>query len=84
MLDPKECKNMYLKKIGKSYTQLSVEEKALLADIYIDNEHGRYPRLLMWSVDKHKKFVEELECAGVCYHELSDMERYAYEDAYDM
>lgn len=84
MFDLKECETIYLEKIGKSYDELSSDESVMLVNILLDNSRGRYPKLLMWPLSKHEQFVRDLAKRGIDYFCLNDIERYAYEDAYDM
>ncbi len=82
MFGYEECRSRWLTKLGKPFEKLSTFEKALLADITNDSCRGRYPKLLMWSAVKRDAFFKWLKEQNIEYSELSDPERWAYEDAF--
>lgn len=78
-----ECKEVFLKKVGKDYADLSTIEKAMLVDVLHDNGLGRYSKFLQWNKDERNAFLKWLRKGGVSYSELKDAERWAYEDSFE-
>lgn len=80
--DFEECKVLFAKKLGKDYSAFTVFEKAVLADITCDKVRGRLSKFLQWSTSERNSFLKFLEELSIEYSELSDAERWAYEDAF--
>lgn len=80
--DFEECKVLFSKKLGKEYSAFTVFEKAVLADITSDKARGRLSKFLQWGTAERNGFLNWLEGLSVEYPELSDPERWAYEDAF--
>ncbi len=79
-----EVKQIICKKFAKPYSALSPKGKALIADAYWDVCYGRYSKFLMWDLVRIIEFFEYAQDKGVNYFELSDPERWALEDSFDM
>lgn len=84
MFNTQDCVALFTRKMGKSFNDLADSEKAILADVVYDSKIGRYSKFLMWSSDVRTEFLDWLSSLGVVYHNLSDAERWAYEDAFEM
>ena len=82
MYSQQEVKDKYLHNLQKSYKDLTVTEKAVLADLMWDVPRGRYSPLLSVDLEKLHKFLAYVESVGEPYPELSDAERWAVEDVY--
>ncbi len=78
-----ECKARFLQKLHKEYKDLTLTEKAILADVIDDCSYfGRYSKFLMWGTNEREGFLNWLKQMNVEYPELTDAERWAYEDAF--
>ena len=84
MFTVQECIDAYCSRVGKAHEQLDTTQLELLTNAIEDNLRGRYPKLLMWSPEKYAKFMQSVDTSGVDYRDLDAVERWAYEDAYDM
>lgn len=82
MFNTKDCVDLFTRKLGKSFNSLTDEERAILADVAYDSKIGRYSKFLMWSNEERNEFMDWLNSLGVKYLNLSDAERWAYEDAF--
>lgn len=78
-----ECKEVFLKKVGKDYADLSTIEKAILCDVLFDNANGRYSKFLQWDKDERNAFLKWIGKCGIRYADLEDAERWAYEDSFE-
>lgn len=78
-----ECKEVFLKKVGKDFKDLSTIEKAILCDVLFDNTNGRYSKFLQWNKDERNAFLKWIGKCGIRYADLEDAERWAYEDSFE-
>ena len=84
MFNTQDCVSLFTRKMEKSFDELSESERAVLADVIYDSKIGRYSKFLMWSTEVRNEFMAWLSSLGVVYSDLSDPERWAYEDAFSM
>lgn len=74
--------NVFCINQGKSYENLSTEEKAMLADIMYDMEMGHTPIMVDMSPHEIFEFKVFITKHGDDYSTLTDAERWCYEDLY--
>lgn len=79
-----ECKELFQKKLRKGFSEFTIQEKAILADIVYDKMIGRMSLFLRWDTAERTGFLLWLKELGVEYSELSDSERWAHEDVYSI
>lgn len=79
-----EVKFLLCKKLDKKFVEFGVRDTAILTVVSLDCQCGRYSKFLMWDLDRIKAFFKYLNRKGISYFELSDVERWAIEDAFDM
>lgn len=84
MFSTDTCIQRYLSKMNKTREELDIDEQIILAGVVRDNTLGRYSKFLMWSEEQRESFFAELKENNVVYTELSDPERWACEDAFEM